>query len=158
MPLIVKGIDEACTVSDVNLLAENEGLSGFRDVLGFSLTEWKEGQVVIEAPVSGRHMNRNGFVHGGVVSSLLDSAAGLAGTFCPVPGHIRRCSTISLNTQFMAPVQSGVMIATARQLSRGRKIFFVEASVTCNGILVATAQGSFRYIFGGEHEQGVPVQ
>ena len=100
-------------MSDVNRQKENEGLSGFRDVLGFSLVEWRQGNAVIEAPVSSQHMNRNGYVHGGVVSALLDCAAGLAGTYCEIDGHIRRCSTISLNTQFMAPVQSGVMVASA---------------------------------------------
>ncbi|MFV8572298.1 PaaI family thioesterase [Marinobacter sp. SBS5] len=138
-----------------NLDAENEGLSGFRAALGFSLVEWELGRAVISAPVTDIHLNRNGSVHGGALSSLLDSAAGLAGTYCRVPGNIRRCGTISLNTQFMNSVQDGVMVVEARQMSRGRKIFFAEAQVTCNGILVATAQGSFRYILGGEHEDGV---
>ncbi|OEY66381.1 PaaI family thioesterase [Marinobacter sp. X15-166B] len=144
-------------MTNTNLHAENEGLSGFRELLGFTVTEWSPGRVVIDAPVLAHHLNRNGFVHGGVLTSLLDSASGLCGTFCPVPGNIRRCGTVSLATQFMSPVQDGVLRVVARQLSRGRKIFFTDAQVHCGDTLVATAQGSFRYILGGDNEEGVPA-
>jgi len=142
-------------MSDINLITENENLGGFREFLGFRVVEWTPGQVQASIPVADHLLNRNGFVHGGVLTTLLDSVAGLSGTYCTLPGNIRRCSTISLNTQFMSPVDKGVLRAEGKMLSRGRKIFFAEAKVLLGDTLVATAQGSFRYVLGGDDENGV---
>ncbi|AKV98138.1 uncharacterized domain 1-containing protein [Marinobacter sp. DSM 26671] len=144
-------------MSDANLQFEDSNMSGFREVLGFSVTDWEPGRAVITAEMTERHLNRNGFVHGGVFVSLLDSAAGLCGTYCSVPGNVRRCITISLNTHFMNPLQAGVVRIEAEMVSRGRKIFFVQGRITCGELLIATGQGTFRYVLGGENEEGVPV-
>ncbi|RBW51305.1 PaaI family thioesterase [Marinobacter sp. F3R11] len=144
-------------MTDASLQLEAENTNGFREVLGFTLTEWGPERAVITAQMAERHLNRNGFVHGGVFASLLDSASGLSGTYCSVPGNIRRCITISLNTHFMNPVKDGFLEVEARVVSRGRKIFFVESKITCEGTLIATGQGTFRYVFGGENEEGVPA-
>jgi len=142
-------------MSEANLQFESKNMSGFREVLGFAIAEWKPDHAVITAKVTERHLNRNGFVHGGVFVSLLDSAAGLCGTYCAVPGNVRRCITVSLNTHFMNPVKEGVLRVEANVVNRGRKIFFVEGRITSGDTLIATGQGAFRYVFGGEKEEGV---
>lgn len=129
---------------------------GFRDLLGFELVEWSKDWAVVELELNETHHNRNKYAHGGVVMSLLDTACGFSGVYCAVPGNLRRCITISLNTSFMKPVSDGVLRAEARVVSRGRKIFFVEAQVFHQGVLVATGSGTFRYVAGGEDEQGTP--
>ncbi|MDO6459676.1 PaaI family thioesterase [Granulosicoccaceae sp. 1_MG-2023] len=144
-------------MTDTNLQLEARNINGFREVLGFSVSEWETDRAVITAQMQARHLNRNGFVHGGVLVSLLDSAAGLAGTYCTVPGNIRRCTTISLNSQFMNPVAEGILSTEAKLVSRGRKIFFVEARITCDDKLIATGQGAFRYVLGGENPEGAPL-
>lgn len=154
MAIKLKG--DVSDMSEANLKTEAENMSGFREVLGFSISEWEPGRAVITAEMNERHLNRNGFVHGGVFVSLIDSAAGLCGTYCTVTGNVRRCITISLNTHFMNPVKEGVLRIEANLVSRGNKIFFVEARVTCDGTLIATGHGTFRYVFGGEKEEGAP--
>jgi len=149
--------NQVSNMTETSLQLDTENISGFREVLGFSVTEWEPERAVLTAQMTERHLNRNGFVHGGVFVSLLDSASGLSGTYCPVPGNIRRCITISLNTHFMNPVKDGFLEVEARVVSRGRKIFFVEARITCEGTLIATGQGTFRYVLGGENEEGVPA-
>ncbi|WP_309045705.1 PaaI family thioesterase [Marinobacter sediminicola] len=131
---------------------------GFRDLLGFELVEWRKDWAVVELELNETHHNRNRFVHGGVVMSLLDTACGFSGVYCDVPGNLRRCITISMNTSFMKPVSEGVLRAEARVVSSGRKIFFVDARVFHQDTLVATASGTFRYVAGGEDEQGVPAE
>lgn len=145
-------------MSDMNLKLEAQNMSGFREVLGFDVAEWKPGYAVITAQMCERHLNRNGFVHGGVLVSLLDSVAGLCGTYCSVPGNLRRCITITLNTHFMNPVKDGHLRVEGSLVNRGRKIFFVDANITCEGRVVATAQGAFRYVLGGENEEGTPIE
>ncbi len=129
---------------------------GFRDLLGFELIEWSKDWAVVDLELNHTHLNRNQYVHGGVIMSLLDSACGFSGVYCAVPGNVRRCITIALNTHFLKPVSEGVLRAEARVISRGRKIFFVEANVFNKGILVGTGAGTFRYVAGGGDEQGVP--
>ena len=140
--------------SDV-VITPGIGAMGFRDLLGFELIEWSNDWAVVDLELN-THLNRNQYVHGGAIMSLLDSACGFSGVYCEVPGNVRRCITISLNTHFVKPVSEGVLRAEARVISRGRKIFFVEAKVFNKGILVATGAGTFRYVAGGGDEQGVP--
>lgn len=145
------------TSNNQNLEFEADNTSGFREVLGFTVTEWAPNKAVLHVEMSEKHLNRNGFVHGGVFMSLMDSAAGLCGTYCPVPGNVRRCITVSMNTHFISPVKEGKLRVEANLVSRGRKMFFVEARISSDEGLVATGQGALRYVLGGEHEEGVPA-
>ncbi len=145
------------TNNNQNLEFEAESINGFREVLGFTVTEWAPNKAVLHVEMTEKHLNRNGFVHGGVFMSLLDSAAGLCGTYCPVPGNVRRCITVSMNTHFISPVKEGRLRVEANLVSRGRKMFFVEARISSDEGLVATGQGALRYVLGGEQEEGVPA-
>jgi len=144
-------------MSQKNIALEADNMSGFREVLGFSIEEWSPGYAVITAPVQSKHMNRNGLVHGGVFASLLDSAAGLCGTYCMVPGNVRRCITISMSTQFVNAVKEGILRVEARMVSRGRKIFFADVRITCEDKVIATGQFSLKYVSGGAEDKGVPL-
>jgi len=144
-------------MSQENIALETANMSGFREVLGFAIEEWGPGYAVITAPVQPRHLNRNGLVHGGVFASLLDSAAGLCGTYCTVPGNVRRCITISMSTQFVNAVKEGFLRVESRMVSRGRKIFFADVSITCEGKVIATGQFSLKYVSGGEDDEGVSL-
>ena len=141
-----------------NLEFETGNMSGFREALGFTVTEWAPNTAVLHVDMNEKHLNRNGFVHGGVFMSLLDSAAGLSGTYCSVPGNVRRCITVSMNTHFISPVKEGRLRVEADLVSRGRKMFFVEARISSDDGLVATGQGVLRYVLGGEKEEGVPAE
>jgi len=141
---------------EVITLGAEAGAMGFRDLLGFELIEWSKDWAVVDLELNDTHLNRNQYVHGGVIMSLLDSACGFSGVYCSVPGNVRRCITISMNTHFVNPVSDGVLRVEARVISRGRKIFFVEANVFNKSVLVATGAGTFRYVAGGADEQGVP--
>ena len=141
-----------------NLEFETGTMSGFREALGFTVTEWAPNKAVLHVDMNEKHLNRNGFVHGGVFMSLLDSAAGLSGTYCSVPGNVRRCITVSMNTHFISPVKEGRLRVEADLVSRGRKMFFVEARISSDDGLVATGQGVLRYVLGGEKEEGVPAE
>ncbi|MGO1501515.1 MAG: PaaI family thioesterase [Marinobacter sp.] len=132
------------------------GFMGFKDLLGFELVEWSKDWAVVVLELNEDHLNRNRYVHGGVVMSLLDSVCGFSGVYCEVPGNVRRCITVSMNTHFVKPISEGVLRAEARVISRGRKIFFVEANVFNDTTLVATGAGTFRYVAGGGDAQGVP--
>ena len=57
------------------------------EVLGFSLREVDEGRAVFEMEVGEHQYNPIGYVHGGVVATLLDSAMGVAVHSTLLPGE-----------------------------------------------------------------------
>jgi acyl-coenzyme A thioesterase PaaI-like protein len=51
----------------------------FNSMLGTKLASFSEGEAVLEMPIREELLQQNGFVHGGVVSSLADTALAFAG-------------------------------------------------------------------------------
>jgi len=132
--------------------------SGFRQLLGYRLLEWKDGEAAITLTIGPRHLNRGGALHGGVLSTLIDAAGGYSGCYCAVPGHARRCVTVSLTTQFLAQTKAGILMARARVRGGGKRLFIASAEVTdATGTLIAIGEGVYRYRSGSESPQGVPV-
>ena len=58
--------------------------SGFRDLVGYRTTEWREGFAVFEVDIGAQHHNSSGFLHGGVYVTILDAAMGHASTWCSI--------------------------------------------------------------------------
>ncbi|MBI3451533.1 MAG: PaaI family thioesterase [Rhodospirillales bacterium] len=133
--------------------------SGFRQLIGFRLTEWKQGEATLSLTVGPRHLNRNGVVHGGVLTTLIDAAGGYAGCYCPHPNRVRRTATVSLATQFIAPGRNGEIVARARVRGGGRRIFISSVEVLdAGGKLLALGEGVYRYSSGSEKPDGTPVE
>ncbi|WP_085993071.1 PaaI family thioesterase [Oceanobacillus senegalensis] len=111
--------------------------------MGISFKKLESGKVIIHMPVKNQLMNSNNVIHGGAITSLLDSVIGAT---------IRsskkvRLATITLTTNFIKPVSEGTIYATANLLNSGNRIQFVEAKVLNeNNEILGTAQGTF-YLF-----------
>lgn len=136
---------------------EVDGPSGFRQLLGYGVDLWRENEAVVSISVGPRHLNRAGNVHGGLITTLIDAAAGFAGCYTPVPGNVRQATTLSMSTQFVAPLSTGRLQATGRVTGGGRKIFHVGVEVRdAKGKLIATGQCTYKYETGSEAPEGVP--
>ena len=132
--------------------------SGFSQLLGYRLLDWRDGEASITLTIGPRHLNRSGALHGGVITTMIDAAGGYSGCFCAEPGHVRRCVTVSLSTQFLAQTKSGVLTAKARVRGGGKRLFVASAEVLdANGTLLAVGEGVYRYRSGSENPSGVPV-
>jgi uncharacterized protein (TIGR00369 family) len=109
-------------------------------LLGFDLREVDEGRAVFAMEPAEEHLNPLGTVHGGVLSTLLDSAAGCAvHATLPAGAHY---ATVELKVNFVRAVRvgSGVIVAEGRVLHRGSTTALAEASITDeSGRLVAHA-------------------
>ncbi len=138
--------------------AEVDGPSGFRQLLGYGVEVWREHEAVVSISVGPRHLNRAGNVHGGLITTLIDAAAGFAGCYTPVPGNVRKATTLSMSTQFVAKLSAGRLIATGRVTGGGRKIFHVGVEVRdAHGTLIATGQCTYKYLPGSEDPNGQPL-
>ncbi len=133
--------------------------SGFRQLVGYKLTEWSDGNAVLSLMIGPRHLNRGGVVHGGVMTTLIDAAGGYAGCHCTQAGRVRRTVTVSLSTQFLAQVSNGTITVRARVRGGGRKIFVASVEVSDKeGRLLAIGEGVYRYRGGSENPEGVPFE
>ena len=128
---------------------------GFNRELGFVIKQWQEDHSQLELTLTDKVLNRSDILHGGVISTLLDVAGGLAGCYCTVEGNVRRAVTLSLNIQYIDSVSTGVVLANARRRGGGYSIYFADAElVDEQGNLLATAQGTYKYIKGSEELTG----
>lgn len=130
--------------------------------LGFlkpRLEEWRDGHVRVRLPIQPVFLNRSGVVHGGIYATILDHGCGMAGLYCPVPGHRRYGLTLSLTTSFVGQSKGGDLIVTGTRTGGGRRVFFSEAEVKSeDGATLATGNGVFRYRTGSEVPEGVPAR
>jgi uncharacterized protein (TIGR00369 family) len=105
--------------------------------------EVDEGRVVVEMTVREFHYNPLGSVHGGVLSTLLDTAAACAvhSTLPAGTGY----TSLDLNVKFLRPatVATGVLRCEGTVLQRGRRTALAEARLTdAAGRLIAHATSS----------------
>ena len=113
----------------------------FHKYLGVKVAPCRGGAVAT-LRLQPHHLNRRGVAHGGVVSSLLDSALGGA-VIRSIPKEWW-CATISLSIQFVDGAGSGILTGTGAVTRRGARIAFAQGEARgADGRLVATAQGSW---------------
>ena len=112
----------------------------FADWLGMRFETADDGAREIVLDVQPHHTNRRGVLHGGVVSSLLDSALGAAVVAAIKPEEW--CGTVSLHVQFQRPARGPRVAARARLDSRGERVAFATCElVDALGKVCARAQG-----------------
>lgn len=93
------------------------------------------------------HLNRHGVLHGGIATTMLDSASGATGSMSVDPLGRAPFLTISLTTQFVAPVRSGRVTASAQITGGGRSTLFIAARLVDEaGTLIASSTGVFRRV------------
>lgn len=103
------------------------------DLLDFRLVRVDLGDVACEFEPAEFHYNPMGGVHGGIVSTLLDSVMGLAvHTQLPVGSLF---STIELNVNFVRPisVKTGPLLAEGKVVHPGSRVATVEARLVDRG-------------------------
>lgn len=114
----------------------------FNQYLGIHLDRMDAGHAEARIDLGPQHTNNRGVAHGGVVSSLLDSAMGAA-VISAIPKDWW-CATTGLAIQFLAGAREGTITASGTVTRRGRSIAFVRGEARDPaGALIATAQGTW---------------
>ncbi|MEU9506321.1 PaaI family thioesterase [Micromonospora sp. NPDC048170] len=98
-------------------------------LVDMSRMEAEEGWVAVELVPQEFHYNPLGTVHGGVISTLLDTAAACA-VHTTLPAGIGYTS-LDLNVKFLRPVTvaSGTLRCEGTVLQRGRRTSLAEAKL-----------------------------
>lgn len=116
----------------------------YLEFLGFKLIDWKSGYAKLEMPVRDDHRNTVGYLHGGVISSLLDIAGAVAGSYGDAKESVS--ITVNLNVNFMAPHQARRVVAEGELVRTTTSLFFAQAKLFDpeNNRLCATATGTYK--------------
>ncbi len=110
------------------------------DTLGLADLRPEPGRVVVEMEVATFHYNPLGTVHGGVISTLLDTAAACAVHTTLAVGEFY--TSVDLTVKFLRPVtvDSGLLTCEGTVIQRGRRTALAQAQLTDGaGRLVAHA-------------------
>lgn len=116
----------------------------FWGYLGCELAELDEQKAVVTLDVQEHHLNLLGILHGGVHTSLLDSAMGLIAMNVR-PGEA--VVTAGLNMHFTAPVRKGKVTVVAEIVHQSGRMITTEGRLTDEaGKLCSMATASFRVL------------
>lgn len=103
--------------------------------MGIDVLEAVPGHVVLTMPISARLTQHQGILHGGVIATLLDTAATMAFLSSAAPGE--DVSTIEFKVNFLTPISAdgaggagepGLLVrAEADEIHHGRRTRAAEA-------------------------------
>jgi uncharacterized protein (TIGR00369 family) len=97
-------------------------------LIGFEMSEIENGRAVGHLDAGPQHYNPMGTLHGGILCDLADAAMGLA--FASTLKAQETFTTLELKINFLRPVWTARLRAEATVVNRGRKVGYIECSVT----------------------------
>ena len=96
-------------------------------LIGARMTRVEPGRVEIELPVREDLGQQHGFVHGGIVGMIADSAGGYA-AFSLMPADAS-VLTVEYKVNMLSPAEGELLIARGEVLKPGRSLSVVRADV-----------------------------
>jgi len=99
--------------------------------MGIGLAEAESGRAVVCVEIGENHLNTQNAVHGGVIASLIDTAAGCAVRTLRSDGEMaeRPHATSDLHVSYLAAARGRELFAEGRVTRMGRTLIFIEVSV-----------------------------
>ena len=132
--------------------------AAFADNIGIRLVEWELDRCLIEFDVEEHTLNGTGVLHGGCMSTVIDTALAHAAIYCAVPGNYRSGATVTLTVNFILPVKHGSRVTIESKKTGGGRTMFMSVAEARDetGRIVATGQGIGRYRDGCHTPEGLP--
>jgi len=113
----------------VQRLVQTINTAPYFQLLSMGIRELGMGYSVLEIDVSEKHLNPFGGVHGGLFSSIIDSAASWA-IFYSIEDETAGLTSVDLNLSYLSPGIEGKLIAEGRQIKLGRTLGYADCKVT----------------------------
>ena len=117
---------------------ESFGKQTVMQSLGALIGRVEPGEVEIEMPYRADFTQQNGFVHGGIVTAIVDSACGYAALSLSAPGTA--VLTVEYKVNFVAPAKG------ERLLARGEVVRPGSTVTVCKGEVVAYDGGDEKLV------------
>ena len=111
-------------------------------LLGMEFVAAERGSATFALEVREELTRMGGILHGGAVTSLLDTAAAFAVHTLLEPGG--RTVTVDMTVHFLRPAREGRLLARAKVLRRGRRVLVLSVDAEDSaGTLIATATTTY---------------
>ncbi len=118
------------------------------ELIGAEVAELGEGYARLTLRLEEKHSNPHGVAHGGVATTLMDSAAAMAlsGLKRAKGRSLTSHATVEMNASLIAPARPGdELLVEGRVLRLGRTVAFVESEVRRRHDSVLVAKGRFTF-------------
>lgn len=124
-------------------------------LIGATMTALEPGRCTIELPVRADLTQQHGFVHGGIVGMIADSAGGYAAfTLMPADASVL---TVEYKINMLAPAKGERLVAVGSVVKPGRTLSIVRADVHAidgaRETLVAAMQQTLMVMHGVSDER-----
>ena len=120
------------------------GGEGFSTLVGPIWARKNDDQWAYAFLAGDKHENRQGAVHGGMLMTFADHAIGFVAW--EAAGR-RKCVTMQLDNQFMAPVRNGDFVECETEVVRAAKtVVFLRGVLKVQGRPVMVANGIWKVI------------
>ena len=118
----------------------NASRDGWNTAMGLRFVRATADEVVAELEIGPQHRQPYGIVHGGVHSGVIETIASVGAALYAMPQG-QGAVGLENHTSFLHAVREGVLRATARPLTRGRRTQVWEGEIRdAAGKLVATGR------------------
>jgi uncharacterized protein (TIGR00369 family) len=115
-------------MSDIErLIRDSFARQTIMDTLGASLQSVEKGRVRIALPYAKHICQQHGFLHAGVVTTIVDSACGYA-ALSVMPAH-SAVLTVEFKVNLMSPAMGERFIAEGRVVKAGRTLTVTQGEV-----------------------------
>jgi uncharacterized protein (TIGR00369 family) len=104
-----------------------ESVQGFTAYIGFLPRVLEPGHCEATVEIAPHHLQQDGYVHAGVITTLADHAAGYAAYSVAPPGT--RVLSVEFKINLLAPGDGDELVCRAKVLKPGRRILVVESEV-----------------------------
>jgi len=112
--------------------------------LNIKLHQVCDGVVEASVPLQPSYMQHQQAAHGGLITTLADSAAGFAAI--SMTPHDREVVTVELKISFLKAARGASLVAKGKVIKSGRQFHFCEAEVWSDAILVAKASATMAVV------------
>ena len=114
----------------------------FARLLGIELDEVGKGTATLGLSIRRELTQNHGVVHGGAIASLIDTATAFA--IISMLSPVEKVTTVDLTISYLRPLTTGRMVARAKVVRSGQRLFVVSADLfDQDGNLAATALSTY---------------
>jgi len=119
-------------------------MSPFGEFIGISIDSCRDGRAQCSVKLAPQHLNNGGRVHGGVLTSLADTAAGVAVRSIRPEGKLS--ATTDLSIAFIRPPLGDSLQAFAEVIHAGKRLYRTEIAIYSADKLVAKTSATFMIV------------
>lgn len=101
----------------------------FMQYIGLRDTRVEPGYMEAELLLETKHLQQNGYVHGGVISAVADIVMGFSAYAMVAEGE--GTVTSDLKIAYLRPGIGSVLLAKGRVIKPGRMLYYCESDIIC---------------------------